>query len=157
MELSENDFLQLSVNTPLINVDLFVVNQYGEVLLAWRDDEYCGTGWHIPGGIIRHGETMQERLRKTAVKEIGFLPEFELMPCKITEIFLKQKYRNHFISHLYMGWCANDRVKTENNRAFHRTGELCWFGFNPGLVYSQSVYEDFLNIYFATLYKKHNE
>ncbi|WP_074959461.1 NUDIX domain-containing protein [Ruminococcus albus] len=104
-DLSEKEFLYISSVTPLINVDLFVVNEFEEVLLSWRDDEYCGTGWHIPGGIIRHGETMKERLLQTANNELGSIPQFESSPCKITEIFLNQEYRDHFISHLFIGRC----------------------------------------------------
>lgn len=151
MDLPEKMFLQISTKTPLINVDLFIINEFDEILLSWRDDVYCGTGWHIPGGIIRHGETMQTRLQKTATKEIGFLPEFELTPCKVTEIFLKQKYRNHFISHLFRGWCSKDSVKTVIENIPHKIGDLCWFSYYPGLVFSQNAYEEYMIDYFNKL------
>ncbi len=38
---------------PFINVDLLIQNQKGQILLSWRDDKHYGTGWQIPGGIIR--------------------------------------------------------------------------------------------------------
>lgn len=87
MGLPEKEFLYVSLVTPLINVDLLVINEDGEILLSWRDDEYYGRGWHIPEGIIQHGETMRKRLELTAERELGFIPEFENTPCKISEIF----------------------------------------------------------------------
>lgn len=152
--LPENEFLYISSKIPLINVDLFVIDETGKVLLAWRDDEYCGTGWHIPGGIIRHGETMRKRLEETAKQELGFIPVFENNPCRITEIFLNQKYRNHFISHLYKCRCREENVKTVKETGSHNVGDLCWFDHYAGLVYSQSTYEEYLKRYFFSLHEK---
>lgn len=151
-DLPESEFLYISSRTPLINVDLFVINEYGEVLLSWRDDEYCGTGWHIPGGIIRHGETMRERLEITAKAELGFIPVFEEAPCKITEIFLDQEYRNHFISHLFTGRCKKSNVETVETP--EKPGDLRWFDHYEGIVYSQAPYEEYLKEYFSTLQEK---
>lgn len=151
-DLPESEFLYISSRTPLINVDLFVINEEEEVLLSWRDDEYCGTGWHIPGGIIRHGETMRERLEKTAEVELGFIPVFEVVPCKITEIFLEQEYRNHFISHLFKGRCQ--RADVETVEVAVKPGDLHWFDHYERLVYSQAPYEEYLKEYFSTLQEK---
>jgi colanic acid biosynthesis protein WcaH len=148
--LPESEFFYISSRTPLINIDMLVVNEYGEILLSWRDDEYCGTGWHIPGGIIRHGETMRERLERTAKAELGFVPEFEENPCKITEIFLQQEYRNHFISHLFKGSCKREDVITVEKPI--KPGDLKWLGQYEGLVYSQAPYEEYLK----TLFKEKN-
>ena len=59
-DLPAKEFLEISKKTPLINVDLLIENEDGDVLLSWRDDEYCGTGWHIPGGIIHHGRPYEK-------------------------------------------------------------------------------------------------
>lgn len=151
-DLPESEFLYISSRTPLINVDLFVIDEEGEVLLSWRDDEYCGTGWHIPGGIIRHGETMRERLEITAKAELGFIPVLEVTPCRITEIFLEQEYRNHFISHLFRGRCEKADVETVDRPV--KPGELRWFNHYEGLVYSQAPYEEYLKEYFSALQGK---
>ena len=150
-DLPENEFLYISSRTPLINVDMMVLNEDGKVLFSWRDDEFCGTGWHIPGGIIRHGETMKERLHITAERELGIVPAFEDAPCKISEIFLDQQYRNHFISHLFRGRCMRADVETVD--VAERPGELKWFDHYPGegIVYSQPSYVQYLKEYFETL------
>lgn len=64
-------FELVSALTPIPNVDLLVINSNQELLLSWRDDPYYGKGWHLPGGCIRFGETMEERLQKTAIAELG--------------------------------------------------------------------------------------
>ena len=56
---------------PVVNVDLLITNDKHEILLSWRNDSHCGTGWHIPGGCIRLMETAAERFQKTAVGEFG--------------------------------------------------------------------------------------
>ncbi|MDR2604028.1 MAG: hypothetical protein LBC55_01570, partial [Desulfovibrio sp.] len=57
--------------TPMLNVDLLVRDDAGRILLSWRDDALCGTGWHVPGGVVRFQETLAERVRKTALQELG--------------------------------------------------------------------------------------
>ena len=150
--LSEEEFIYVSSKTPLINVDLFIVNEFEELLFSWRDDEHCGTGWHIPGGVIRHSETMKERLILTAKRELGFTPVFEDTPCKITEIFLDQEYRNHSISLLFRGHCKKSDVSTIEEAG--TPGDLKWFNYYPGIVYSQVPYEEYLKEYFSNIQAK---
>lgn len=151
-ELSEEEFLFVSSITPLINVDLFIVNEYRELLLFWRDDEHCGTGWHIPGGVIRHSETMKERLILTTERELGFTPVFDDALCKITEILLDQESRNHSILLLFRGRCKKSDVRTADNPT--SPGDLKWFDYYPGVVYAQAPYEEYLKEYFSNLQAK---
>ena len=58
--LPEELFLFVSRLVPMVNVDLFISDDQGRVLLTWRDDEIFGAGWHIPGGMIRYKETAQD-------------------------------------------------------------------------------------------------
>ena len=51
--------------TPLVNVDLLIKDS-GRTLLTWRDDEFYGPGWHIPGGILGFKERALDRLAKVA-------------------------------------------------------------------------------------------
>ena len=51
--LPEELFLFISELTPMINVDLLITNHQRETLLTWREDEFYGPGWHVPGGFIR--------------------------------------------------------------------------------------------------------
>jgi hypothetical protein len=47
--LPEELFLFVSRLVPMVNVDLFISDDQGRVLLTWRDDEIFGAGWHVPG------------------------------------------------------------------------------------------------------------
>ena len=100
--LPEEVFIFLTQNTPMVNVDLVIRDDKGRILLSWRDDEFCGRGWHIPGGIVRLKETFEERIQKTAIKEIGCEVKFEKEPVEVRSIIHKeQKTRGHFVTFVY--------------------------------------------------------
>lgn len=100
--LPEEVFLFLTENTPMVNVDLIIRDEMGRILLSWRDDEFCGTGWHVPGGVVRLKETFEERIQKTAMKEIGSEVSFESEPVEVRSIIHKEKKtRGHFVAFTY--------------------------------------------------------
>ena len=55
---------------PSVNVDVMVRNTSG-ILLCWRHDNFYGPGWHVPGGVLRHKETLQERVKAVLISECG--------------------------------------------------------------------------------------
>jgi len=55
---------------PFAGCELIVMNKKGELLLTWREDKWW-KGWHFPGGLMRHRETVDERIKKMALHEIG--------------------------------------------------------------------------------------
>ena len=69
--LPEELFNLATTLIPFSNVDLFVTDENGRLLLSWRDDDLFGKGWHIPGGCVRMHETLNYRIQQTAVNEIG--------------------------------------------------------------------------------------
>ena len=100
--LPEEFFLFLSRFTPLINVDLLVFDDAGRILLTWRDDEFYGAGWHVPGGIIRYRETAEQRIHATALRELSADVEFEIAPVAIEQAMdPRRRERGHFISLVY--------------------------------------------------------
>jgi colanic acid biosynthesis protein WcaH len=100
--LPDDIFYFISRTTPLVNVDLLIKDKQGRTLLSWRDDEYCGKGWHIPGGIIRYKETLEQRIQNTANKELGVCVEFGKEPLVYCQTILPdQENRGHFISFLF--------------------------------------------------------
>ena len=77
---------------PFVNVDLLIINEKDQILLSWRDDRHYGTGWQIPGGIIRMMETIDERIQKTVLREIGSEVEYDKAPIMVHEnIFREQR------------------------------------------------------------------
>src|ERR1700730_10657075 len=73
-------FLFISSLVPMVNVDLLIRDDRKRILLTWRDDDIHGKGWHVPGGMIRFKETAEERVRATALEELGAEVEFEEPP-----------------------------------------------------------------------------
>jgi len=63
-------FALVSRVTPLVNVDLLIKDEQRRTLLTWRDDEFFGAGWHVPGEIIRYKESAADRIRTCARLEL---------------------------------------------------------------------------------------
>jgi colanic acid biosynthesis protein WcaH len=99
--LPEDVFLLVSRITPLINVDLLIQDDSGRTLLTWRDDEFFGSGWHVPGGIIRYKETAAERVRACAREELAADISFDPAPMFVMETILERRDRGHAISLLF--------------------------------------------------------
>ncbi len=142
-------FLFTSTLTPMINVDLLVTNSKGEILLSWRDDPHCGTGWHIPGGCIRLNETFEARMQKTALSELGSTVSFEPAPIEVFEIFThdyrpglaEQRERSHFITLTYLCFLPDDYVFPADRCTDGEVGCLKWFPDLPAdFLETQSCY-----------------
>jgi colanic acid biosynthesis protein WcaH len=99
--LPEDVFRFVSRMTPMVNVDLLIKDERGRILLAWRDDEFNGPGWHVPGGIVRYKERMEDRVREVAANEIGAAVAFDPEPIALNQVFRPHATRGHFISVLY--------------------------------------------------------
>jgi ADP-ribose pyrophosphatase YjhB (NUDIX family) len=100
--LPEDVFLLLSRMTPLVNVDLVIHDPTRKMLLTWRDDQFDGPGWHVPGGIIRFKETAANRIKEVARLELGAEIAFEPTPIAVQEhMHPNRRSRGHFISLLY--------------------------------------------------------
>lgn len=95
-------FLFVSQLTPMVNVDLLIQNAQGQTLLTWREDEFYGPGWHVPGGVIRFKELAETRIQKVALSELAVNVVAEPEPLCVKEIMAKHRdVRGHFISMLY--------------------------------------------------------
>jgi ADP-ribose pyrophosphatase YjhB (NUDIX family) len=87
--------------TPLVNVDLLIQDDRSRTLLTWRDDEFYGPGWHVPGGIIRYKESAADRIRACALEELGAGVSSDPGPLLVSESFRGQDTRGHHISLLF--------------------------------------------------------
>jgi colanic acid biosynthesis protein WcaH len=100
--LPEEFFIFLSRFTPLINVDLLIQDDRRRTLLTWRQDDTYGAGWHVPGGIIRYKETLEDRIRATARRELGAEVAFDAQPIAVEQLMDRdRRERGHFISLVY--------------------------------------------------------
>ena len=128
--LPEDIFLFFSRNTPIVNVDLLILNNKGEKLLTWRGGDYYSPGWHIPGGIVRYKESLYDRVVQVAKTELGADVDFKLEPIMINEVIRAQdrKNRGHFISFLFSCTLISDPIRKKGY------GEHAWFKMCPGNI-----------------------
>lgn len=144
--LPEEIFIFVTRITPMINVDLLIKNEQNQTLLTWREDKLYGSGWHIPGGIIRYKEKSADRIMAVAKGELGAKVEFKKDPLIINEIMLLPKDRGHFISLLYECRLISP---PDNNLKFEKgiskPGEWTWHDKCPDdLISVHEIYRKFI-------------
>lgn len=136
--LGQELFLFASTLMPVVNVDLVIFNEKGQVLLSWRDDPHCGKGWHIPGGCVRIGESFSDRIDKTALSEIGQSVVHDPHPAWVFEIFsgtvregiADQRERSHFVTLAFICRLPEpDAVRVVDEAS--GPGDLKWFSGLP--------------------------
>lgn len=144
--LPDEIFYYISRTTPLINVDLLIKDEKGRMLLSWRDDQYSGIGWHLPGGIIRHKETMETRLQKVALDEIGTEVKYSSSPIDVKEIILPdRKKRSHFISFVFDCFLDSTFIPDNKDLSPKDPGFLQWHEFCPNdLLPCHEMYRKYL-------------
>ena len=140
--LPEEVFHYISKTTPLVNVDLLIKDEGGRTLLSWRDDEHSGVGWHVPGGIVRFKESLEERVRKVSETEIGAFVSFERVPLAVNQcIHSEREIRSHFISILYRCSLPGSFVPKNSGLSRRDAGYLEWHDSCPAdLLKCQSMY-----------------
>jgi colanic acid biosynthesis protein WcaH len=143
--LPEDLFLFVSRIIPLINVDLLIQDD-SRTLLTWRDDEFYGPGWHVPGGIIRYKELARDRLRACAREELGADISSDSQPLLVAESIRNQDARGHHVSLLFR--CTLLSPPDGARRAIvdpPRPGQWRWHDECPAdLIEAQRAYVPFL-------------
>jgi len=142
---------------PCSNIDLFITRG-NQLLLTWRDDEFYGQGWHIPGGCLRMRETLDNRIQETARNEIGSVVIYnpdsfitrEVMVTEDRPRLKNQLERSHNISMLF-DCCLSDEFEVRNPALNeHTAGYLKWFDHTPSdlLEAHKSLYGDIIDSFF---------
>ena len=128
--------------TPTPNVDLLVRDPGRGVLLAWRDDPF-GTGWHVPGSLLRLREEVAHRLAACARDELGCEVDVADRPVALIQIF---DDRGHCISLCYPATLRGTPARRVlDGDAPPEPGDLRWFAAPPARLYpSHRVYRDIL-------------
>jgi ADP-ribose pyrophosphatase YjhB (NUDIX family) len=146
--LPENVFLLVTRLTPMVNVDLLIRDNHGGTLLTWRDDPYYEPGWHVPGGIVRFKEKMEDRVRAVARNELGATVEFESTPIAIREVIRPdQETRGHFVSLLFrcsLGSPPDEKYGYLSGRP--KPGEWEWHARCPeNIIQEHEMYRRFID------------
>jgi ADP-ribose pyrophosphatase YjhB (NUDIX family) len=143
MGLPDDVFYYISRTTPLVNVDLLIKDENGRTLLSWRNDQYAGKGWHVPGGIVRFKETLETRVQKVAETEVGVNISFESTPIALHQIIHHERdIRGHFISLLYKCFLSGNFVPQNQGLSIEDGGYLMWHDHCPdNLLKCQEIYQ----------------
>jgi colanic acid biosynthesis protein WcaH len=147
VELPDELFYYVSRITPLVNVDLLIKDENGRTLLSWRDDQYAGKGWHVPGGIVRFKETLETRVKKVAEFEIGVDINFDPIPIAVNQcIHHECEIRSHFISILYKCFLHSTIFITANKGlSIEEGGYLLWHDCCPdNLIKFHEMYRKYI-------------
>lgn len=144
--LPEDLFLYVSRITPLVNVDLLIKDEAGRTLLSWRNDEYAGTGWHVPGGILRYKETLESRIKKVLETEIGAEVSFDPVPIALNQLIHPiHEIRGHCISILYKCFLAGTYVPKNEEFSKDDAGYLMWHDQCPAnLIEVHELYRNYI-------------
>jgi colanic acid biosynthesis protein WcaH len=144
--LPDEVFLFISRTTPLVNVDLLIKDENGRTLLSWRDDQYCGQGWHVPGGIVRFKETLEARIKKAAEAEIGIDISFDTVPLALNQCIIPNRdIRGHFVSILYKCFLSSAFVPQNTGLSIGDRGYLMWHDSCPdNLIKVHEIYRKYI-------------
>lgn len=146
--LPKEVFLLVSQLTPLLNVDLLIKNDQNETLLTWRDDEYYGPGWHVPGGIVRFKEHCAARIQAVANSELGTQVQADSTPLLMREVMAPHRdIRGHFISLLYRcQLLAAPSSRLEYCHGMPRNGQWQWHhGCPDNLIPAHEMYRAYID------------
>ncbi len=143
--LPEELFFFISRITPMVNVDLLIKDENERILLSWRDDSFHDAGWHIPGGIVRFKEKLEERVLKVAETEIGTVVEYDPVPITINQIICEHNTRGHFISILYRCFLSSKYIPENIGLSNKDQGYLMWHNSCPvNLIKVHEIYREYM-------------
>lgn len=69
--LDYSTFKTIVKHTPLVSIDLLVVNPEEKLLLGWRINSPAKNSWFVPGGRIIKDETIHQAFRRISLSELG--------------------------------------------------------------------------------------
>ena len=106
-KIPEDLFQQIKNKIPFSCVDAILVNKNKEFFLVKRSISPYKNKWCLPGGIIKRGQKIRQKLAETAKDELGI--KFH----KVKELgFYEKIYKErHDISHCFIVTSKNKSIK----------------------------------------------
>jgi colanic acid biosynthesis protein WcaH len=142
-------FKFVSRHAPLVCVDLLIQNKQRQTLMTWRDDVYFGHGWHFPGGVVLHKESLIEHAKRVAREELQVQIRVDPIPLGFLQYFHQDRAeRGHqliFLMRCHSESPPNPIYRFQEGTA-PRIGQWAWHSKAPDdLLPVQRAYADILN------------
>ncbi|NRA79519.1 MAG: GDP-mannose mannosyl hydrolase [Pseudoalteromonas sp.] len=100
MFLEQKTFETVIDSTPLVSIDLVVLNENNEALLGQRLNRPAEGFWFVPGGRILKNESLADAFKRLTLNELGI--ELELSIAELLGPY----------DHFYDDCVFNDKIKT---------------------------------------------
>lgn len=100
MFLEQETFETVIDSTPLVSIDLVVLNEQNEALLGQRLNRPAEGFWFVPGGRILKNESLANAFNRLTLNELGI--ELELSTAELLGPY----------DHFYDDCVFNDKIKT---------------------------------------------
>lgn len=81
MFLDKNTFSTVIANSPLVSIDLVVLDKVGNALLGRRLNRPAKDCWFVLGGRVRKNESLSDAFKRLTLEEIGI--EFQISQAKL--------------------------------------------------------------------------
>lgn len=70
--MDQGKFLSVIDSTPLVSIDILLIDESDRVLLGYRNNRPARDYWFVPGGRIRKNETLEQAMSRISLAELGF-------------------------------------------------------------------------------------
>lgn len=110
--LTSKQFKYIYSRAPRLCVDLVVKNSDG-ILLTLRNIEPAKGFWHLPGGSVLHGETLEKATKRVGKQELGIDIEI-VKQLGVVEYITSQTNFGHSLSVVFLVKLKNTQIKLDD-------------------------------------------
>jgi len=108
MFLDKDVFSTVIESTPLVSIDLVVLNKQGQALLGQRLNKPAQGNWFVPGGRILKDEAMADAFKRLTKDELG--TEYSIEQAKLlgpfdhfyTDNVFDDEFSTHYVAIAYV-------------------------------------------------------
>ncbi len=116
MFLEQKTFETVIDSTPLVSIDLVVLNENNEALLGQRLNRPAEGFWFVPGGRILKNESLANAFKRLTLNELGI--ELELSIAELLgpydhfydDCVFNEKIKTHYVAIAYVLRLTNQRL-----------------------------------------------
>lgn len=139
-----DDWEWMQAHVPILCVDGVLVNDGGEVLFAKRAVEPYKNFWHLPGGVVNYGESVEQAISRVMKQETGLSVRASSLIGVYSD--LKRDPRGHFVTVAFLLTHFEGELTPDE-----KASELAYFRNMPeNLGFdSKKIAEDGISLYFS--------